>query len=196
MRVRSASCFDKKEETLSISINFPFKVVYMKARIKLQRKIISRNFLSKLFKKKVGTGEVESLAKRNVFGSDKAANVIRNKMVEKEVVRILRLRIQVADRQIKEYEHVLRVENFRKNAMMEEESRMWIASGIENPYRWMANMLREIECDEMRIQWEEGKNWKNSRVDWLEKKYSFGRKGDKLLGDKGVLISDEEIEAF
>ena len=150
--------------------------MYMKARIRLQKRIISRNFLSKLFKKKVGTGEVESLAKRNVFGSDNADREIRNKMVEREVMRILRLRIQVADKQIKEYEHMLRAANFRKNAMIEEESSMWIASGIENPSRWMESMLREIESDEMRIQWEEGKRWTNSKVEWLEKKYSCKRK--------------------
>ena len=70
---------------------------YLKSRIRLQRKIISRNFLSKLLKKKVGTGEIEACAKKNVFGSDSAEKSIRNKLVEKEVARILRLRITVAD---------------------------------------------------------------------------------------------------
>ena len=37
----------------------------LKARVRLQRKIISRNFLTKLHKKKVGTGEIEFAAKRN-----------------------------------------------------------------------------------------------------------------------------------
>ena len=47
---------------------------YLKARIRLQKKIISRNFLAKLCKKKVGTGEIEACAKRNVFGPDDDEN--------------------------------------------------------------------------------------------------------------------------
>ena len=61
----------------------------LKARIRLQRKIISRNFLVKLHKRKVGTGEIEAAAKRNIYGED-AVETVRNKAVEKEVVRVLR----------------------------------------------------------------------------------------------------------
>ena len=42
---------------------------YLKARTRLHRKVISRNFLAKLYKKKVGTGEIENAAIRNVFGA-------------------------------------------------------------------------------------------------------------------------------
>ena len=62
---------------------------YLKARIRLQKKIISRNFLAKLCKKKVGTGEIEACAKRNVYGPDLTENSVRNGLVEKEVARIL-----------------------------------------------------------------------------------------------------------
>ena len=67
----------------------------LKARIRLQKKIISRNFLTKLHKRKVGTGEIEAAAKRNIYGED-FVSVSRNKRVEKEVTRILRLRIKTA----------------------------------------------------------------------------------------------------
>ena len=38
----------------------------LKARIRLQKKIISRNLLTILHKRKVGTGEIEAAAKRNI----------------------------------------------------------------------------------------------------------------------------------
>ena len=56
--------------------------------------------LAKLLKRKVGTGEIEAAGKKNVFGED-ALDAIRCKRVEKEVVRILRLRIQTANKKIK-----------------------------------------------------------------------------------------------
>ena len=43
---------------------------YLKTRVRLQRKIISRNFLAKLQKKKVGTPEIEGTAMRNIYGSE------------------------------------------------------------------------------------------------------------------------------
>ena len=96
---------------------------YLKTRIRLQQKIISRNFLTKLHKKRVGTGEIENAARRNVFGSN--INVVRNKMVEKEVLRILKMRILVADKKIKEYKHELKVATDEKDAMFHEESWKW-----------------------------------------------------------------------
>ena len=69
---------------------------YLKARVRHQRKIISRNFLTKLHKKNIGTGEIEACAKRNVYGDDVIENKVRSKHVEKEVVRILRLRIKTS----------------------------------------------------------------------------------------------------
>ena len=103
----------------------------LKSRVRLQRKIISRNFLTKLHKRKVGTGEIEYAAKKNVFGED-ASNANRTKEVEKEVVRILKLRLRTADKKIKELEHIWKKDNeVRKNVFVEEGWR-WCARGLEN----------------------------------------------------------------
>ena len=72
----------------------------LKSRIRLQRKKISRNFLVKLLKKKVGTGEIEAAARRNIYGED-AWIQIRNKDIEKEVMRVLRMRIKTSEKKIK-----------------------------------------------------------------------------------------------
>ena len=42
----------------------------LKARIRMQRKIISKNFLVKLQKRKVGTSEIEATATRYIYGEE------------------------------------------------------------------------------------------------------------------------------
>ena len=91
----------------------------VKARVRLQKKIITRNFLTKLQKKKVGTGEIEVAAKRNIFGND-AHEASRNKLVEKEVVRNLKLRIHTADKKIKELEQQWLKADQKRKAIIEE----------------------------------------------------------------------------
>ena len=169
---------------------------YLKARIRLQKKIISRNFLSKLHKKKVGTGEIEACAKRNVFGSDVTENSVRNKLVEKEVSRILRLRIRTSDHKIKELEHEWLCEKRCKDAMFQEESVRWCSRGMECPTMWMESEFCRIENEEMRLQWEDGKAWSIKRAEWLESKYGVQKKNDRLFKENGVKITDEEIIEF
>ena len=116
----------------------------LKARVRLQRKIVSRNFLAKLHKRKVGTGEIEAAAKRNFYGMD-ARCVSRNKCVESEVVRILRMRINTADRKIKELEREWKSVNFVRLAIFDEEAWRWCSRGMENPSRWMEKEYSMIE---------------------------------------------------
>jgi hypothetical protein len=168
----------------------------LKARVRLQRKIISRNFLAKLHKKKVGTGEIEAAAKRVIYGED-AWNAVRNKHVEKEVVWILRLRIKTADRKIKELECEWRNANSVRLAMFDEEAWRWCSRGMDNPSRWMEKSYCEIENSEMRTQWEDGKNWTVRRADWLDDKYGMKRKQfDKTLLNAGVKYTDDDLDDY
>ena len=170
---------------------------YLKARVRLQRKTISRNFLTKLLKNRVGTPEIESTAMRNIYGSEhRNVDNARNKQVEKEVMRILKLRIQVADRQIREHEQELNGANIRVKAIIGEEGQRWVSSGSENPSKWMESRLRDIEYDEMREQWADGKRWTSKRLEWLVGKFSTRRKNYRVLTDKGISVTRHEVEEF
>ena len=46
----------------------------MKCRIKMQNKITARNFLKKCLRKGVGTNELETLARKNLYGSYKLSS--------------------------------------------------------------------------------------------------------------------------
>ena len=116
-------------------------------------------------------------------------------MVEKEVLRILKMRILVADKKIKEYKYELKVASDEKDAMFEEESWRWITRGMEDPSSWFENSFKDIEYSEIRLQWEEGKRWTDSSVKWLEQKYS-SKVCDKFLSDKGVKVTNSDIEEF
>ena len=134
---------------------------------------------------------------RNIYGSEhRNVDNARNKQVEKEVMRILKLRIQVADRQIREHEQELNGANIRVKAIIGEEGQRWVSSGSENPSKWMESRLRDIEYDEMREQWADGKRWTSKRLEWVVGKFSTRRKNYRVLTDKGISVTRHEVEEF
>ena len=59
----------------------------------------------------------------------------------------------------------------------------------------MEDKYNEIESEEMRQQWDFGKDWALQRANWLEQKY--GKRTDvidKFLSEKGVKETDEELD--
>ena len=124
--------------------------------LKVKSYFLDRNFLAKLHKRKLGTGEIEAAAKRNIYGED-AVESTRNKAVEKEVVRVLRLRIKTADEKIKMLKNEWESLNFVRLAVFAEEAFRWYSCGKEDPSNWMERAYCQIENDEMREQWEDGK---------------------------------------
>ena len=72
----------------------------MKSRIKLQNKTAAKNFLRKCLKKGVGTNEIESLARKNLYGSNVRFDINRNKAIEKEVKRLLKMRIMLVEKEL------------------------------------------------------------------------------------------------
>ena len=138
---------------------------------------------------------VEAAAKRNIYGDD-SLRASRNKSVEKEVVRILKLRMKTADKKIQCLEKEWRTINAVRNAIFEEESFRWCDRGMESPSPWMEREYRQTENDEMREQWENGKTWTVRRADWVASNYGLKTKLDKALKDAGVRYTNDELDRF
>jgi hypothetical protein len=73
----------------------------IKSRIKVQNKITAKNFLEKCLKKGVGTNEIVTLARKNLYGSNAKQNESpRNKLVENEVKKLLKTKIFMTEKEL------------------------------------------------------------------------------------------------
>jgi hypothetical protein len=160
----------------------------MKSRIKLQNKTTARNFLRKCLKKGVGTNEIESLARKNLYGINAKTDKSRNKDIEKEVKRLLKLRLVMAEKEMLK----LKFEWIKqKNAMMRTLREMTATLDI----KYVISMFNQVEQEEVSFWWKERSKVLNNRVLWLMNKY---KSRSKLKHDdnlKDVKVSDNEVLA-
>ena len=67
---------------------------------------------------------------------------------------------------------------------------------MECPTKWMEKDFCEIENQEMKTQWKDGKIWIVKRAEWLENKYGGTKKNDEYFKENGVKVTDEELREF
>ena len=160
----------------------------LKMKMKVQCKLAAIKFLTRLEAEGVGTGEIEDLAIKNVYGFESKGEE-RTRVVEREVRRILRMRLVRMEQEAK---------SMKFPAAQEERNMIMVMQRRDTP-PCKASCYRAEESREMMRLWTEKEYSYKERVQWLIKKHKIGRRPEKENEKenaklRGVIVGDEDVE--
>ena len=138
----------------------------IKCRVKVQRKTSARNFLEKCEIKGVGTNSIEALAKKTLYGDNDSDDKPRNKQVVKEVRRILKIRVMMANVKMRS----LKREWVMKRKQLVDALRCMRFCDQLTLWDVLFYYDREEQA-EMQLVWHEQARVLGNRITWLMKKH-------------------------